>query len=115
MMPGNRVVPRDSRGVGSGLAGSTWGKVGIKIEGEVCLRVCSPRRVLYDASRKGGATVSKTFMRRLVWRDLAYWQLHHWPSMPKEPIRPQYALQVGSCRFERMHKQCRFQLFYELN
>ena len=22
--------------------------------------------------------VSKTFYRRLVWRDLAYWQLHHW-------------------------------------
>lgn len=53
----------------------------------------SPRRVLYDAMRQGGATVSKTFMRRLVWRDLAYWQLHHWPSMPREPIRPQFALQ----------------------
>ncbi len=55
----------------------------------------SPRRVVAEAARRGGATVSKTFMRRLVWRDLAYWQLHHWPSMPRLPIRPQYAHQVA--------------------
>jgi hypothetical protein len=36
------------------------------------------------------ASVSKTFVRRLVWRDLAYWQLHHWPDMATEPIRTAY-------------------------
>ncbi|KAI8468759.1 MAG: hypothetical protein J3K34DRAFT_459699 [Monoraphidium minutum] len=34
--------------------------------------------------------VSKTFYRRLVWRDLAYWQLHHWPDMAARPIRSHY-------------------------
>jgi hypothetical protein len=33
---------------------------------------------------------SKTFHRRLVWRDLAYWQLHHWQRMATEPIREHY-------------------------
>lgn len=37
---------------------------------------------------------SKTFWRRLLWRDLAYWQLHHFPTMAARPIRPQYAAQV---------------------
>lgn len=35
--------------------------------------------------------VSKTFHLRLVWRDLAYWQLYHFPSMAIEPIRPGYS------------------------
>lgn len=33
---------------------------------------------------------SKTFYRRLIWRDLAYWQLCHWPRMAVEPIRTGY-------------------------
>lgn len=33
---------------------------------------------------------SKTFYRRLIWRDLAYWQLYHWPRMAVEPIRTGY-------------------------
>jgi len=59
--------------------------------------VCSPRLVLDEADRKGGATVSKTFMRRLVWRDLAYWQLHHWPAMARTSIRAHYDDQVCLC------------------
>jgi deoxyribodipyrimidine photolyase len=35
--------------------------------------------------------LSKTFWRRLVWRDLAYWQLYHWPDMASAPIRKHYA------------------------
>lgn len=35
--------------------------------------------------------MSKTFHRRLVWRDLAYWQLYHFPSIAVEPIRPGYS------------------------
>ena len=34
--------------------------------------------------------MSRTFHRRLVWRDLAYWQLHHWPHMASCAIRPAY-------------------------
>ena len=54
----------------------------------------SPRLVLDRANQKGGSSISKTFMRRLVWRDLSYWLLHHWPHMPSKPMRPHYADQV---------------------
>jgi deoxyribodipyrimidine photo-lyase len=59
-----------------------------------CNIACSPRLVLDRANQKGGSHISKTFMRRLVWRDLSYWLLHHWPQMPSEPMRPHYADQV---------------------
>ena len=42
----------------------------------------------------GGKTLSKTFSRRIIWRDLAYWQLHHWPHMAAKPIRQHYKGQV---------------------
>ena len=47
----------------------------------------------------GGKALSKTFTRRLIWRDLAYWQLHHWPAMAAVPMRPHYAAQV--CALQR--------------
>lgn len=34
--------------------------------------------------------MSKHFSRRLIWRDLAYWQLFHWPNMASEPVRAHY-------------------------
>ncbi len=40
---------------------------------------------------EGEKDAGKTFSRRLVWRDLAYWQMFHWPSMCSQPIRPAYA------------------------
>ena len=43
----------------------------------------------------GGRQISKTFWRRLTWRDLAYWQLHHFPDMSTQPIRSHYADQVS--------------------
>lgn len=54
----------------------------------------SARQVLSVAEQHGGKQASKTFWRRLVWRDLAYWQLHHWPEMPVKPIRAFYEGQV---------------------
>ena len=50
----------------------------------------SPRTVMARLEDAGARSVSKTFWRRLVWRDLAYWQLHHWPDMPTYSIRPAY-------------------------
>ncbi len=54
----------------------------------------SPRLVIAEARKRGGMSMSKTFMRRLVWRDLSYWQLHHWPAMALHPIREHYGGQV---------------------
>lgn len=54
----------------------------------------SPRMVMSRLAAAGAKTVSKTFWRRLVWRDLAYWQLYHWPEMPTRSIRPAYEEQA---------------------
>lgn len=54
------------------------------------LGIISPRRVLGAIERAGGFPVSKTGYRRLFWRDLAYWQLHHWPALSQLPIRSAY-------------------------
>jgi len=37
-----------------------------------------------------------TFLRRFMWRDMAYWFLWKWPSLPDKPLRPQYAAQCWS-------------------
>ncbi len=34
-----------------------------------------------------GATA---YLRELVWRDFAYYLLHHWPTLPKAPFRPEF-------------------------
>lgn len=50
-------------------------------------------RALHDAWRAQGLpkAVTKTFGRRLYWRDLAYWLLRTFPHMLERPIRPHYA------------------------
>ena len=50
----------------------------------------SPRHMMRALDGAGCRDLSKTFWRRLVWRDLAYWQLHHWPRMPTVPMRAAY-------------------------
>ena len=51
----------------------------------------SPRHAMRALADAGCKRASKTFWRRLVWRDLAYWQLHHWPHLPTRPVRAAYA------------------------
>ena len=50
-------------------------------------------RQLYHAVRRRGLPrdATKTFSRRLHWRDLAYFQLAHFPRMTHFPIRAHYA------------------------
>merc|ERR1712032_1672084 len=49
-------------------------------------------RTMYWASKTANAKdVATTFWRRLVWRDLAYWQLRLFPHMTDEPIRAHYS------------------------
>lgn len=50
----------------------------------------SPRTVYHDLVKKDGKTISKTFWHRLYRRELAYWQLHHWPDLPKTSVRSHY-------------------------
>ena len=44
-------------------------------------------------SRKSQARSAGVFLRRLAWRDLAYWSLWRFPHLADEPLRPQYASQ----------------------
>ena len=54
----------------------------------------SARLLMAETHKAGGKALSKTFSRRLIWRDLAYWQLALWPDMACQPMRPHYAAQV---------------------
>ena len=59
----------------------------------------SPRTVYHAAkeiqagSRRARARSAAVFLRRLAWRDLAYWSLWRFPHLCDEPLRPQYASQ----------------------
>ena len=59
----------------------------------------SPREVYHSAkaiqvgSRRSRARSAAVFLRRLAWRDLAYWSLWRFPRLCDEPLRPQYATQ----------------------
>jgi len=53
----------------------------------------SPRLVFEAVVKRHGIKHARTFLRRLSWRDLFYWQLYRFERMCDEPIRPQYALQ----------------------
>ncbi|KAJ8302712.1 hypothetical protein KUTeg_019108 [Tegillarca granosa] len=52
----------------------------------------SPRSILTEARHMK----SPKFLRKLAWRDLAYWLLTLWPDLPVEPTRPHYKHQRWS-------------------
>ena len=64
----------------------------------------SPNLMMKKMAQKGGINVSKTAWRRLVWRDLAYWQLHHWPDICEQPIRTHYSRQSWSSDEEALQR-----------
>ena len=51
----------------------------------------SPRQVYAAAAALPAHERSHTFLRRLAWRDLAYWFLWRFPTLPDAPFRPHYA------------------------
>lgn len=63
----------------------------------LALGMLSAREVFHAtraASRRLAASErSKTFERRLIWRDLAYWTLYMFPEAVTKPIRSHYASQ----------------------
>lgn len=34
---------------------------------------------------------SEKFLKEVLWREFSYQLLHHWPSLPEEPFRPEFA------------------------
>lgn len=55
--------------------------------------VLSTRLFYKKMLERGGYKMSKVACRRLVWRDLAYFQLFLWPKMNHQPIRPSHRSQ----------------------
>eukprot|EP00931_Biecheleriopsis_adriatica_P039684 TRINITY_DN22686_c0_g1_i2.p1 TRINITY_DN22686_c0_g1~~TRINITY_DN22686_c0_g1_i2.p1 ORF type:complete len:718 (+),score=109.97 TRINITY_DN22686_c0_g1_i2:43-2196(+) len=54
----------------------------------------SPRLMFHEMKAAGAKEQSIVYWRRLVWRDLAYWQLNLFPKMRNVPIRAHYAGQA---------------------
>lgn len=50
----------------------------------------SPRLMFHEMKAAGAKEASIVYWRRLVWRDLAYWQLQVFPEMRSRPIRAHY-------------------------
>lgn len=46
--------------------------------------------VLHRVQEQLGKRAPPTFLRRLAWRDLAYWSLWRFPSLPERSFRPHY-------------------------
>jgi hypothetical protein len=53
-----------------------------------------PGAVYHAAARMHGRKHSHVFLRRLAWRDLTYWMLWKFPSLPDVSFRPHYESQA---------------------
>lgn len=74
----------------------------------------SCRTVYWEASAKNAKEVATTFWRRLVWRDLAYWQLRLFPDMAEHPIRDHYAGQKWNTDKKALDRWCQGRTGYPL-
>jgi deoxyribodipyrimidine photo-lyase len=46
------------------------------------------------AEMQSGGRLAKTaekFLKEILWREFSYHLLHHWPSLPSKPFRPEFA------------------------
>ena len=51
----------------------------------------SPRYIWNAFGSQNCKKASPTLWRRLIWRELSYWQLYHFPHMATRPLRTSYA------------------------
>eukprot|EP00439_Symbiodinium_sp_Y106_P008596 s5322_g1.t1 len=52
------------------------------------------RHASYQGNRDEATKANATFLRRFIWRDLSYWFLWQFPSLPRTSLRPQYEEQT---------------------
>jgi len=74
----------------------------------------SCRTMYWESMAANAKDVSTTFWRRLVWRDLAYWQLLLYPNMSDEPIRAHYAGQQWNTSEDAYHRWCQGKTGYPI-
>jgi deoxyribodipyrimidine photo-lyase len=55
----------------------------------------SPRQAWHAIRQSGGSTLSadraEPFLRQLYWRDFSWYLLYHFPDLPTDPLRPEFA------------------------
>lgn len=66
--------------------------------GEISARTC------YFEALRAPAHLRHGFVRRILWRDLSYAELHLWPEMPSRSQRPQYDEQAWSGTEEQLRR-----------
>lgn len=98
---GLQLVEAFVRGAGLKAYEKSRGRADLTAKGQSTVSRLSPYlragqvspRTLHNAWCAQGLprALTKTFGRRLYWRDLAYWLLRTFPHMPERPIRPHYA------------------------
>ncbi|MEQ1616375.1 MAG: deoxyribodipyrimidine photo-lyase [Hyphomicrobiaceae bacterium] len=59
--------------------------------GEISPVVCWHRANAYAAAHPNVDAGLEVFLKELVWREFSYHLLHHWPTLPEEPFRPEFA------------------------
>lgn len=74
----------------------------------------SCRTMYWESMSAGAKDLSTTFWRRLVWRDLAYWQLRLFPSMSDDPIRDHYVGQKWNTDKGTLHLWCQGRTGYPI-
>ena len=74
----------------------------------------SPRTVVHRVQLALGARAPPTFLRRLAWRDLAYWALWRFPSLPDTSFRPHYEQQWWDSDHRKFEAWCAARTGYPL-
>lgn len=59
--------------------------------GEVSPHICWHRASAAKEKAKIGDAALETFLKELVWREFSYHLLVHWPTLPDQPFRPEFA------------------------
>ena len=60
--------------------------------GEVSPRLCWQRALLHAERIDVNAdTGVRSFLRELSWREFSHHMIHHWPTLPEKPFRPEFA------------------------
>lgn len=50
----------------------------------------SPKAIWYAAEKHERDEQKTAFLRQLIWREFAYHQMYHFPSIAEKPLRPQF-------------------------
>jgi deoxyribodipyrimidine photo-lyase len=59
--------------------------------GEVSPLTCWHAARTADVSGKAGEASMLKFLKELLWREFSYHLLHHFPTLPSEPFRPEFS------------------------